>query len=229
MLSTSTIIGVVSWLRPILIGVFILSLRSMATFVPSVFILTLLLSFPLTSHAFQFDMVFTHFIHLLSVAIWVGGLLGFIIYSFKTDQSIERLQLFHEKLKKFSLIALIMVILISITGLLISIVYINTWESFRNHVYGGILIWKLIFFMLTLIIAGFHRFIWLPKLQLVKSDHEEKKTMNKLVMALRIELIFALIVIIIAGLLSTTSPPINSDTNIYQDQKDYHDHDHHDH
>ncbi len=125
-------------------------------------------------------------------------------------------------LKRFSVIAFIMILMVSMTGFLLSLSYVPSLESLRSHDYGGVLLWKLIFFILALIIAGVHRFILLPKLLNTGEEHE--KNMPKFLWAIRCELLAALTVVILAGVLSTSSPPVNSHEHQVPTKQEHHNH-----
>ncbi len=224
-LSISTIIGTVSLLRPILIVIFLIFvIKSNSKWMPSFILLGLIFTYPITGHAIQYNMIISHFFHLIAASIWFGGLLGLLIYTFKLEVTHENLLLLHNKIKRFSVFALIMVLVVSITGSFLSVTYLQTWESFTTHEYGTVLVWKIAFFILSLIIACFHRFVWFPKLLI--TNEKNKRTLNILIWAIRLELLTAFIVIIIAGILSTTSPPVNSYEHHFHDSSN---HEHHDH
>ncbi|MCL7746110.1 copper resistance D family protein [Halalkalibacter alkaliphilus] len=217
LLSTTTMIGIIAWFRPLLIVLFILCIKRTEKKWPAVVLLLLFtLTFSLSGHAVPFNMVFSHFLHILATGIWVGGLLGFVIYSFALDQSSEKLKFIHQRLSWFSIVAFVLVVVIGFTGFIMSFAYIGTWESLTTSQYGDLLIWKIILFIVILMIAAFHRLVWLPKLNKAEKSLDKQKTFNKLVWTIRIELLVITAAIIIAGLLSATSPPGNPTDNIDQ-------------
>ncbi|MDT8861062.1 CopD family protein [Alkalihalobacillus sp. MEB130] len=208
LLAFTTIIGMVAWIRPLIIGMFILTVsrfsnRSLSFTMMSLFLLT----FPLSSHAFVYGMVFTQFFHLLGTAVWVGGLVGLVLYSFFLGESIQKLHYLHDLLTYFSVIALIMFVIISFTGLIMSFSYVGSWEGLTSSSYGDILLWKILLSFIIVIIAAFHRFIWFPKLKKAVRFSDKKKSIKQLIWTVRLELIVITIVVVLAGVLSATSPP----------------------
>jgi putative copper export protein len=129
------------------------------------------------------------------------------VYSFFIRKDQESLQYMHRKVKVFSRIALCMVGIVAVSGVILGDVYLESWNDLLLSEYGQILLWKISLFSFIILIAAFHRFIWLPRLKKADSDEEKSKQLEYLVCGLRLELVLVVVVLVIAGMLSTASPP----------------------
>jgi putative copper export protein len=56
------------------------------------------------------------------------------------------------------------------------------------------------------IIAAIHRVYWIPRLSKLESD-AEISVMAKMLFAIRVEVIIAMVAFVLAGLLAVTAPP----------------------
>ncbi|WP_078551720.1 copper resistance CopC/CopD family protein [Bacillus alkalicellulosilyticus] len=209
LLLTTTIIGKVCLLKPILAGVvYMLSLRkNPIRWLQVLLLIGLLVTFGYTGHAYHSEKIGTHTIHMLAIVIWFGGLLGFVVSSFLVKKNEESLLFIHKRLKIFSTIALVSVVIITLTGLFLSNVYLESWGDLIGTQYGQILLWKVGIFALVIPIAVAHRFLWLPKLGILDTAEEKEGQVKKLFFGLRLELVLVIIVLVIAGMLTTASPP----------------------
>lgn len=216
---TSSFSGVIAWLRPfIFLALLFVSLRSASDVViKAVLLVAIVISFPLTGHAYHANMVFPHTIHMLALIVWFSGLLGHTVYSFCIKPDTQSLQYMHERLNRFSVLALFMLILVAISGLILSIVYFGSLNDIVSSNYGTLLLWKMGVLGLILAVVAFHRFVWLPNLAKV-SIEQKGQQFAYMLWGLRAELMLVMIVIMISGMLSTTSPPV-----------DIHNHDDHNH
>ena len=187
------------------------------TIIKGILIVGLLITFAYTGHGYHSEEIITHTMHMLAIVIWFGGLIGFLIQSFFVTNHIESLHFLLKRMKLFSTIALTVVVIIAITGIRLTDVYLESWNDLFRTDYGQILLWKLILFLFVIGIAAFHRFVWLPKLKGLKSGEETRQQIQTLFWGLRVELMFVIIILVIAGLLSTASPPadIHGDHHYY--------------
>lgn len=203
---TATNIGIVSWLQPLLFLLLFMSTYFKKQGQPlflSVIFLILFYTFAWTGHAFQYNVIIIHVFHMITASIWIGGILGFLIFSFKEESNLNNLKFIHEKLLRFSKYALVSIGLVILSGIVLTTTYLNNWTDFFTSYYGLTLLLKIIVFSPILIIPTFHHFVWLPQLKKGKVS-----SVNKLYWGLRAELIIAISVIILAGMLSTLSPPV---------------------
>ena len=210
-LMTTSLMGIAFLFRPVILGLLVaLRYRSKpGLFYKSLLVLALLVSFGLTGHAVHTNMVVPHTIHMLAIVVWLGGLVGFAVYSFRMKTEPESLLYIHDRLKRFSTIALIMVLLVTVTGIVLSRAYLESFNDLFATGYGTILLWKLGLFSFILVIAAFHRVVWLPNVKKVDSSEEKGKQLVYLFWGVRVELFLVVMVLLIAAMLSTASPPVD--------------------
>lgn len=208
-LSTSTLSGAVLLIQPLLLLLLMILVSYHKQKWTAILVLAaLILTLSLTGHALTAYMVISHFVHVTLTIVWVGGLLGFVIYSFFLQNSIKKIRFIHQRLLLFSQIAFVSVGLLMVTGLVMSLTFLTSWESLFHSLYGQLLIGKISLFFVILAIASFHRFVWLPSLNQTETAIKNgKSSLRKLILWLRIELVLLLAVVLVAGILSTTSPP----------------------
>lgn len=208
----SSMVGWMAILRPLLfILLFRLTFLSTSTWLKVFVLLALLGSFTATSHAAGFSEAVSHYMHMSMVVIWIGGLLGFAFKSFTLTSEPEGMMFFHDRLQKFSKVALASVIILSASGLWLSYRFIGSIENLFASVYGEALLWKIGFFLVAITVAAFHRFVWLPNLKKIKELQGKQRQLKALVWGLRLELVLVVVSLVFAGILSTTSPPTEID------------------
>lgn len=211
-LATTSAIGIMTWVRPlILLALLLIPFRVTNRISLSLLALLFLGTFTLTGHSAS-GLSLTHFIHVVLGAIWLGGLLGLTVLSFEVKREVRALRRVHEKIKLFSQIAFGTVIMITLSGGFLSLFFLGRLNDLWTTDYGGYILVKVGLLIGALFIAAWHRYVWLPELQeaeqaLVKTEAE--KTMNSLLWGIRIELLIVLTIIIVAGVLSSTSPPVD--------------------
>lgn len=215
-LFTTTTLGMVSIIKPVVAAVlfaFTFNQRQLVVVIKGLLVILLIATFGYTGHAYHSEQILVHTIHMLALVVWFGGLVGFIVYSFLIKKQPDALRFLHEKLKVFSKIALFLVVIMASSGFVLTNVYLESWSDLWTTIYGQILSWKIGLFALIMVIATCHRFVWLPKLAKVQESEE----VRGLVWGLRLELVLIVVVLVIAGMLSTASPPadIHGDHHYY--------------
>lgn len=123
--------------------------------------LMLLLLHSLSSHnatvsELYYQGVFIDFIHMLFSAIWIGGvlLLTITLYAVKnTANSIDLNNLTKSLFKQFSPIAILTIIILSITGIFSAWLQVNKIEALSTY-YGVTLVVKVCLIAIALLIAG---------------------------------------------------------------------------
>ncbi|GAA0370035.1 copper resistance CopC/CopD family protein [Bacillus horti] len=169
----------------------------------------LIISFSWSQHAYLGNVFVSHSVHLLLLTVWFAGLLGFGIYSFVLKSDTLALSYIHKRLAFFSKLSIYLLLFTVGSGLLLSFGYVGSWTKLFSTSYGVILLWKLVLFTPVLLIATLHRLVWWPSLIKVQSEQYKKQGINALLWGLRIELLLALAVTIISGILSQTDPPVD--------------------
>ncbi len=117
----------------------------------------LLLTKTLTSHAAaQTNQILTismDFLHLLAASIWIGSLIGFVaLLRWRKDTEMKQDYLL--MIKRFSKWGIILVLLLTFTGVFNSLLYIPNLSSLVQTSYGKVLAGKVILFLLMLLLAA---------------------------------------------------------------------------
>lgn len=172
-----------------------------------ILILGLMFTLSFTSHAYHSQMLLPHTIHLLATTFWLAGLLGFTWYSFQMKQEWSSVTYLHQRLQHFSTLSVFVLFIVIITGFMLSMVYMETWGNLIDSGYGQTLLWKMVVFAPVLLIAAWHRWVWWPALNQLHIKREGAQGIRIMLWGLRIELVLAMVVIVLAGMLSQTSPP----------------------
>lgn len=203
---SSTVVGLISWLRPVLLGLLaamnLLNIsRRFQAVMSTILVLLLALTFPITSHAyaeagFWSLPVMAHALHLLFATVWFGGIVGLISLSFSPhiSSTIDNLK---QWISRFSTIALPSILIVTISGIALAYSNVGSWSRLFDSDYGQLIVWKAVLLLSVYIIAIIHRYVTIPRLQ---------SKISSFIWAIRIEAIVALILILLAGFLSSTSP-----------------------
>jgi len=214
----STLIGTVVWARPILLAALIASSFALAEraylrmIVQGVLLSAIAATFPMTGHSWANESirivtVSFDLLHLAMAVVWFGGLAGLGVMVWRLPKNRDDLEKIHQTVQRFSRVALPLIATVAITGLLLSLIRITSWKAFFQSDYGQILIWKIILFILVLLLAGVQRFVVLPYLHRQNGEAAERM-LTLWMFSIRAELCLAIIIFIVAGFLSTTSPPM---------------------
>lgn len=166
-----------------------------------------LLAISLTSHAAATVNVETaatlnDFVHLIAVAVWVGGLCGlalFVRLILKTREGSERRETLSALVRRFSLVAGLSVAVIILTGLYSAWAQVVTVEALQVP-YGRVLGVKVAVFAALLLIAAAN-LIWVrPRL---RAGGTASTWLKRLVGA---EIVLAAIVLLAVGFLTSLEP-----------------------
>ena len=119
--------------------------------------IALLYTKSLTSHAASqtkpLMTIAMDFLHLSAASIWIGSLIGFVaLLSLRKDAELK--QDYLTMIKKFSKWGLILVLLLTFTGIYGSLLYIPTLSALVQTNYGQVLIWKISIFLLMVLLAA---------------------------------------------------------------------------
>ncbi|MGG0176966.1 copper resistance protein CopC [Gottfriedia acidiceleris] len=170
------------WLSALLIGIF------------------LLISKAFIGHASmqnEFLPVFFDFIHLLSVSIWIGGLIGISYILPKTHKKHDGNEVYWKTIQRYSSWATISVVLLMATGIYASLKYIPNFYSLLHTTYGKVLCGKVILFLVMLLLGLIH-FI------------KGKRRKNKLGKSVGFEISIGVIVLILSSLLTNLPTAMES-------------------
>ena len=166
-----------------------------------------LLAISLTSHAagtvnVQTEATLNDFVHLVAVAVWVGGLVALILavrFVMKSWDGSERRKILSALVRRFSLVAGLSVAVIVLTGIYSAWAQVVTVEALQVP-YGRVLGVKVAVFVALLLIAAAN-LVWVrPRL---RAGGNASAWLKRLVAA---EVVLAAIVLLAVGLLTSLEP-----------------------
>jgi putative copper export protein/methionine-rich copper-binding protein CopC len=217
---SSSLLGKIAWVNP-LAAVILFAL----TFIPhkdlrwaaslkAICALCIIVTFPLTGHAnasanYTLLSIISHILHMLAGAVWFVGLVGLFMATFQVKKRSITLSVLHAMIRRFSMIALPLIVLTVASGILLSVIRVSSWSDLVESDYGRLILIKSAITLLILLIAAFHRLVLIPKLQQTTRTEQsvDPKTIRTFILFLRWEIGMAVVIIIAAGMLSTTSSP----------------------
>ncbi|MEJ8547514.1 copper resistance protein CopC [Brevibacillus borstelensis] len=211
-----TMTGTIGWVRPLLCILLLLAVRYTDRFRwgSTGVAIALFCTFPLTGHAMagqeRFASMASDVLHMAAAVVWIGGLSGLTVLSFRLVMNSNGLIVMHKLMSQFAQLALYSVAVISGTGIVLGLLRFAQPRELVTTSYGLILSAKIGAFLLALIIAAFHRAKVMPRLAVLSGLREKDalRLAKKLSWTLRLELIVVLLALLLAGLLSATPPPI---------------------
>lgn len=165
------------------------------------------------SHSSADEMSFTAIapfaLHILLAGIWFGALPAFLLIIFSSDRELDKVTrlLNVTYLEKFSAIALPVMLLLVVTGLIVTDRMIEDYyHTLVSSPYGWLLNLKLALLGVILIIAYQARYTWLPLLSQLDVNDSIKRSAFHLKKWVRIEFLLALLLLLVAVILSNTLP-----------------------
>lgn len=157
----------------------------------------------------SFESIAPYALHILLAGIWFGALPAFlfIVYDSRREFDKTSFLLKAAALKKFSVIALPVMLLLMATGLMVADHMVEEYyHTLVSSSYGWLLNFKLATLAIILFIAYRVRYRWLP----LFSQHEEtaqvKAGTEHLTKWVSIEFVLALLLVLLATLLANTLP-----------------------
>jgi copper transport protein len=135
-------------------------------------------------------------LHLLAAAVWLGGLI-WLVWLSRCDEAACRAEA-----RRVSSVALVSVITIFLSGLLETILFLNTPNDLIRSTYGQLVLAKVIGFLILIGFGVYNRFGLLPQL-----DAEDGA--RKLTRSVRQEIVVVVLVILVGGFLAyVPTPPV---------------------
>lgn len=132
--------------------------------------------------------------HLLGASLWLGGLL-WLVWLSRCDETACR-----SEARRVSSMALIMVIVIFLTGSLETVLFLNSLSDLINTAYGRLVLAKVIGLAILVGFGAYNKFRLLPRL-------DDSDTPGRLTRSVRQELVIVTIVILIGGFLAYVPTP----------------------
>ena len=173
-----------------------------------------LIASSLTSHTAAEELsvtaVIPYALHLIFAGVWFGALPAFLLLVYENNKDSKRKKgdgLEFETLKRFSSIALPVMLLIILTGVIVSDrIFDDYYAALVATPYGWLLSAKIFLLGIILLIAARVRSYWLPLLmdsKQVVNASDNKEGIRKWVC---IEFVLALILVLLATLITNTTP-----------------------
>ena len=132
--------------------------------------------------------------HLLGASLWLGGLL-WLVWLSRCDETACRAEA-----RRVSSMALIMVIVIFLTGSLETVLFLSSPSDLVDSAYGRLVLAKVIGLAILVGFGAYNKFRLLPRL-------DDSDTPGRLTRSVRQELVIVTLVILIGGFLAYVPTP----------------------
>jgi copper transport protein len=175
--------------------------------------------------------IFTDWVHFMAVSIWVGGLFYFstvamdMIRATSNGDSIQTHRLLSLLLPRFSILAIISLGIIGITGIYMAWIHVRDFDSLFQTAYGTSLIIKLSSAAPMVALGGYHQLVLHKNMVVLaaggprhggaggnesestKNKAKNRDTATRFGKTVKIESIIGIGVLLAASFLTITSPP----------------------
>jgi copper transport protein len=160
-------------------------------------------------------------VHLICTGIWIGGLFCLVILlpagiRLLNAHNGERVRVLATLIPRFSVTAIVSVLLLIITGTIAALTEIPSFAALYESSYGRTLLVKLCLVVVLLALGAFH-LLWVsPRMRaLAQQDNDteqlenqaDKRLQERFKRSIRFEALFAVLLLIVVGLLTSLSPP----------------------
>ncbi|MBC7795976.1 MAG: CopD family protein, partial [Pyrinomonadaceae bacterium] len=172
--------------------------------------------------------IFSDWLHLVAVGIWVGGLFHLALTMPKSIAHLggsRRLCVLSRVIPLFSRLAIVSSILIALTGIYNSWIHVDSFSALWNTTYGQVLSMKIILFLPMLAFGGLNTFVLRPRAKRFDDERvsagEHQRTDRSLFRSVRVEAAIGIAVLLLAAILAFLPPArqhemIMSDAVIFQ-------------
>ncbi|RRN68618.1 hypothetical protein EI200_19025 [Peribacillus simplex] len=143
--------------------------------------------------------VLMDFLHLLSMALWLGGLLALLVIlpGLANRQADDKKTFYWSIIQRFSRWSFLFVIILIISGIYSSLQHVPTIHSLINTTYGQLLLAKIGLMLVMIVLGAFHYF-------------RGKKQVKKLGYSVGMEFGLGIVVLIVAALLTNVQTAMSS-------------------
>jgi putative copper resistance protein D len=150
-------------------------------------------------------------LHLLAAAIWIGGLVSLVLLLSvsRNDQTDAGVSFGRDATQRFSTMGVAIVVVVLATGIVNGWILVGSWHALIATFYGQLLILKIALFAVMLLIAAANRFWLMPRLALRSGSEPQLEVLRRLARNSMIEIVLALMIFAIVGMLGTLHPAIH--------------------
>jgi copper resistance protein D len=150
-------------------------------------------------------------LHLLAAAIWIGGLVSLVLLLSvsRNDQTDAGVSFARDATQRFSIMGVAIVVVVLATGIVNGWILVGSWHALIVTFYGQLLILKIALFAVMLLIAAANRFWLMPRLALRSRSEPQIEVLRRLARNSMIEIVLALMIFAIVGMLGTLHPAIH--------------------
>ena len=150
-------------------------------------------------------------LHLLAAAIWIGGLVSLVLLLsvFRNDQTDAGVSFARDATQRFSTMGVAIVVVVLATGIVDGWILVGSWQALIATFYGQLLVLKIALFAVMLLIAAANRFWLMPRLALRPGSEPQLEVLRRLARNSMIEIVLALMIFAIVGMLGTLHPAIH--------------------
>ncbi|MGG4266058.1 copper resistance CopC/CopD family protein [Peribacillus simplex] len=179
------------------------SLNRSLPFLSFIIIAVLMVCKALTGHTAavpnQVLAVLMDFLHLLSMALWLGGLMALLVIlpGLADRQTEDRKTFYWSIIQRFSSWSFLFVIILIVSGIYSSLQHVPTIHSLINTTYGQLLLAKIGLMLVMIVLGAFHYF-------------KGKKQVKKLGYSVGVEFGLGIVVLIVAALLTNVQTAMSS-------------------
>lgn len=166
----------------------------------------LLAGITLASHAIGSGplAVMADWIHLVAVAVWIGGL-GALLVVLGAASTADRALLAQILVVPFSTAAGICLAVVALTGLYSAWIHVPSLQAFVATLYGRALLIKLLVVVPLVAVGAFNRFVIRPRLEVARA-HEVHPIMGRFTRLISSEIALGATVLLVVAVLSITPP-----------------------
>jgi putative copper resistance protein D len=150
-------------------------------------------------------------LHLLAAAIWIGGLVSLVLLLSvsRRDQTSAGVSFARDATQRFSAMGIAVVVVVLATGIINAWILVGSWHALIVTGYGRLLMLKVVLFAVMLLIAAANRFWLMPRLAASSGSEPQFKVLRRLARNSMIEIVLALMIFGIVGMLGTLHPAIH--------------------
>ena len=150
-------------------------------------------------------------LHLLAAAIWLGGLASLVLLLSvsRRDQTHAGVSFARDATQRFSVMGIAVVVVVFATGIINAWILVGSWHALIVTGYGRLLTLKVVLFAVMLLIAVANRFWLMPRLAAPSGSEPQFKALRRLARNSMIEIVVALMIFGIVGMLGTLHPAIH--------------------